>query len=409
MTIRILGTVIALCSVVTLAYAQPAAQPPQVARGQYLAQAGDCISCHTAKGGAPFAGGYRLDTPFGYMLAPNITPDADTGIGNWSADDFYRAMHEGVNKSGEYMYPAMPYDFYSKVTREDSDAIYAYLRTLKPVRNAVDVNHLRFPFNQRLSMAVWRELYFAGRTYQADAAKSPAWNRGAYLIEGLAHCSACHSPHNRMGAIEKDQEFAGAGIDGWFALNLTSDIAAGLGTWTAAEIATYLKTGTYAGKTTVLGPMAEVVRNSTSHLSDADLAAMAEYLKSLPADSTLRAGRQILYPERQRGATVYLSYCSGCHQGDGRGVPGKFPPLAGNPVVTAPTPANVFKVILGGIPSRDGYAAMPGFAAQLSNQQIADLVNYLRASWGNNAPANASVTDIISLRPITAPPTAASR
>jgi mono/diheme cytochrome c family protein len=201
-----------------------------------------------------------------------------------------------------------------------------------------------------------------------------------------------------LGAIEKDKEFTGAGIDGWFALNLTSDIAAGLGTWTAAEIATYLKSGTYAGKTTVLGPMAEVVRNSTSHLTDADLAAMAEYLKSVPADSTLRASRQILYPERQRGAKVYASYCSGCHQADGKGVAGKFPPLAGNPVVSAQDPGNVFKVILGGIPSRDGYAAMPGFAAQLSNQQIADLVNYLRASWGNNAPANASVADINSLR-----------
>jgi mono/diheme cytochrome c family protein len=392
MTLRILGTLIALCSLVANA------QPAQVARGQYLAQAGDCVSCHTAKNGAPFAGGYRLDTPFGYMLAPNITPDAATGIGKWSADDFYRSMHDGVNQRGEYLYPAMPYDFYTKVTREDSDAIYAYLRTLKPVRNAVDVNHLRFPFNQRLSMAVWRELYFTARTYRADAAKSPAWNRGAYLVEGLGHCSACHSPHNQLGGIEQDKEFTGAGIDGWFALNLTSDIATGLGTWTAAEIATYLKTGTYGGKTTVLGPMAEVVRNSTSHLTDADLAAMAEYLKSVPADSTLRAGRQILYPERQRGASVYLSYCSGCHQGDGKGVPGKFPPLAGNPVVTAQDPGNVFRAILGGIPQRSGYGAMPGFAAQLSNQQIADLVNYLRASWGNNAPANASVADIAVLR-----------
>jgi mono/diheme cytochrome c family protein len=394
MTARILGAALALCSLVTFANAQPS----PVERGQYLARAGDCISCHTRAGGAPFAGGYRLNTPFGYLLAPNITPEAETGIGSWSADDFYRAMHDGVNKRGEYMYPAMPYDFYTKLTREDSDAIYAYLRTLKPVRNAVDVNHLSFPFNQRLSMAGWRELYFTARTYLADPAKSATWNRGAYLVEGLGHCSSCHSPRNQLGAIEKDKQFSGAGIDGWFALNLTSDIAAGLGTWSAAEIATYLGTGTYAGKTTVLGPMAEVVQNSTSHLSAADLAAMAEYLKSLPADSTLRAGRQILYPERQHGASVYLSYCSGCHQGDGRGVPGKYPPLAANPVVIAPDPSNVFKVILEGIPQQGSYVAMPGFAAQLSNQQIADLVNYLRASWGNNAPANASVAQIAGLR-----------
>jgi len=394
MTFRILSIVIALCGLVTLANAQQT----QVARGQYLAQAGDCISCHTATGGAAFAGGYRLDTPYGYLLAPNITPDAETGIGSWSADDFYRAMHDGLNKRGEYMYPAMPYDFYTKMTRQDSDAIYAYLRTVKPVRNAVDVDHLRFPFNQRLSMAAWRELYFTARTYEADPAKPPSWNRGAYLVEGLAHCSGCHSPRNSMGAIEKDKEFTGAGIDGWFAMNLSSDIATGLGTWTAAEIATYLKTGTYGGKTTVLGPMAEVVQNSTSHLTAADLAAIAEYLKSLPADSTLRAGRQILYPERQRGASVYASYCTGCHQADGRGIPGRFPPLAGNPVVTAQDPGNVFKVILGGIPKRGKYPAMPGFAAQLSNQQIADLVNYLRASWGNAAPANASVANIAKLR-----------
>ncbi len=266
------------------------------------------------------------------------------------------------------------------------------------MRNAVDVNHLRFPFDQRLSMLGWRELYFTERTYQPDPAKSSAWNRGAYLVEGLGHCSSCHSPRDAMGGIKKKQQFAGASIDGWFALNLTSDIAAGLGRWSSAEIATYLGTGTYAGKTTVLGPMAEVVRNSTSHLSAADLAAMAAYLKSVPADSTSRAGREILYPERQRGAAVYATYCSGCHQADGRGVPGKFPPLAGNPVVTAPVPANVFKVILDGIPARSGYAAMPGFAAQLSNQQVADLVNYLRASWRNNTPANASVTDIDALR-----------
>ena len=374
------------------------AQTPQVARGEYLARAGDCISCHTATGGAPFAGGYRLNTPYGYLLAPNITPEPETGIGNWTADDLYRALHQGVNKQGQNLYPAMPYDFYTAVTREDSDAIYAYLRSVKPVRNAVDVNHLQFPYNQRLSMAAWRELYFTPQTYKADPAKSPAWNRGAYLVEGLAHCGGCHSPRNSMGAVEKDKAFAGGGIDGWFALNLTSDIASGLGTWTAAQIAAYLKTGTAKGKTTVLGPMAEVVQNSTSYLSDADRAAMAEYLKSLPADSTLRAGRQILYPERQSGAKVYNQFCSGCHQAKGQGVAGQFPPLAGNPVVLAPDPANIFKVILEGVPAQGRYKPMPAFAPQLSDQQIADLVNYLRSSWGNNAPANASVADIQKLR-----------
>ena len=188
------------------------AQTPQteVQRGEYLARAGDCVSCHTAKGGAPYAGGLRMDTPFGYLLAPNITPDPETGIGNWSADDFYRALHDGLNKRGQDMYPVMPYDFYTKVTRADSDAIFAYLKSVPPVRNAVDINHLRFPFDLRWSMVAWRELYFDEGTYKADPAQSAAWNRGAYLVEGLGHCSACHSPRNVMGAIEKDKAFTGA-------------------------------------------------------------------------------------------------------------------------------------------------------------------------------------------------------
>ena len=287
---------------------QPVAQPtpaPQTPaqRGQYLAQAGDCISCHTANGGVPFAGGYRLDTPFGALLAPNITPDPKTGIGLWSADQFYRAMHEGVNRHGQDMYPAMPYDFYTRITREDSDAIYAYLRTLAPVVNAVNINQLHFPFNQRWSMAVWRELYFTEGTFKPDASKPASWNRGAYLVEGLGHCSSCHSPRNALGGIEKDKAYTGASIDGWFALNLSSNLHTGLGSWTAADIATYLKTGAVPGKTTALGPMAEVVRNSTSHLTDADLAAMAEYLKSIPPNSSLRTGKPVPDPARAQAAT----------------------------------------------------------------------------------------------------------
>ena len=281
------------------AAAQHRAAPQTLAqRGEYLARAGDCISCHTANGGVPFAGGYRLDTPFGALLAPNITPDPKTGIGLWSADQFYRAMHEGVNRHGQDMYPAMPYDFYTRITREDSDAIYGYLRTLAPVVNAVNINQLRFPFNQRWSMAVWRELYFTEGTFKPDASKPTSWNRGAYLVEGLGHCSSCHSPRNALGGIEKDKAYTGASIDGWFALNLSSNLHTGLGSWTTAEIATYLKTGAVPGKTTALGPMAEVVCNSTSHLTDADLAAMAEYLKSIPPNSSLRTGKPAPDPAR---------------------------------------------------------------------------------------------------------------
>jgi mono/diheme cytochrome c family protein len=375
------------------------AQPTAVERGAYLARAGDCISCHTAPGGAPYAGGYRLDTPFGYLLAPNITPDSETGIGRWSADDFWRALHDGVNRRGKDMYPAMPYVFYTKVTRQDSDAIYAYLRTVKPVSNAVDVNHLRFPFDQRWTMAAWRELFFTEGTFRPDPARSASWNRGAYLVEGLGHCSACHSPRDVLGGIEKDKAFTGATIDGWYALNLTQKPLTGLGDWSAADIATYLKTGAYKGRSTSLGPMAEVVRNSTSHLTDADLAAMGEYLKSIPPDSSLRPGPIAPPASRTRGATLYLDHCSGCHQAKGRGIAGVFPPLAGNGAVIASDPANVLKVVLAGIPAQNGYIPMPAFGDQLSNQEIADIANYVRTSWGNTAAPNATPQAVAGLRP----------
>ena len=374
------------------------AQQPQVGRGEYLARAGDCASCHTAKGGAAFAGGHRLDTPFGYMLTPNITPDPGTGIGRWSADDFHRAMHDGVNRGGQDMYPTMPYDFYTRVSREDIDAIYAYLKTVKPVKNAVDANHLRFPFNQRWSMALWRELYFDAGESKPNAAKSAAWNRGAYLVEGLGHCGVCHTPHNFLGGIEKSKDFAGAAIEGWFAPDLTSNIATGLGSWTANDIAHYLKTGALKGKTTAFGPMADFVRSSTSHLSHADLEAMGEYLKSIPSDSRLHTGIKAPGPMRQQGATLYMEYCGLCHQAKGRGYPGIFPPLAGNGAVVTSNPANVIKVVLGGTRAHGAYISMPSFAHRLTDAQIADIANYVRTSWGNGAPANATAATVAKLR-----------
>jgi mono/diheme cytochrome c family protein len=379
-----LATLLALCAMAPTALAQ---QTP-VARGEYLARAGDCVSCHTAAGGPAYAGGGRLDTPFGYLLAPNITPDPLTGIGRWSRADFYRALHEGVNKRGQDMFPAMPYTFFTRVTRADSDAIYAYLFSLKPVRNAVDVNQLRFPFDQRWTMMVWNELFFIEGTFKPDPGRTASWNRGAYLVEGLGHCGACHSPRDALGGIEQDRAFTGASIDGWFALNLTSNLHTGLGDWTPAEIATYLKTGSAKGSTTTLGPMAEVVRNSTSQLTDADLAAMAEYLKSIPANSSLRTAQPALDPTRQHGAALYLDNCAGCHQAKGRGIPGVFPPLAGNGVVVAPNAANMLKVVLRGVPKRGGYIPMPSFSSRLTDTDIADIVNYARTSWGNAAAPN---------------------
>jgi mono/diheme cytochrome c family protein len=247
-------------------------------------------------------------------------------------------------------------------------------------------------------MAAWRELYFIEGALKPDPGKSAAWNRGAYLVEGLGHCSDCHSPRNLMGGIEKSKDFTGAVIDGWFALNLTSDIATGLGGWTAEEIATYLKTGVVKQKTTTLGPMAEVIRNSLSYLTDADLQAMAEYLKSIPPDSRLRTGRVAPDPTKQRGATLYLDNCSGCHQASGRGIPSVFPPLAGNGVVVAADPNDIIKVVDRGIPARAGFVAMPSFATQLTDQQVADIANYVRTSWGNQAPPNATPAMVAKMR-----------
>ena len=388
---------VALALGIALAAGAAGAQPTAVQRGEYLARAGDCISCHTRPGGAPYAGGLRMKLPFGDIVSPNITPDPETGIGGWTADDLYRVLHEGISRKVGHLFPAMPYTFYTQVTREDSDAIFAYLRSLPPVRNVVVSDQLRWPFSVRMSMIGWNELFFDQGGFRPDPAQSAEWNRGAYLVEGLGHCSACHSPRNIAGAIEQDRAFTGATVDGWFALNLTSNLKTGLGGWSVDELATYLKTGAAKGKSTTLGDMAEVVHNSLSFMTDADLRAMATYLKSIPANSSL-AGRGEVQKVPAQAAVLYVDHCAGCHQAKGRGLPGVFPPLAGNGVVVAPDPANILKVVLGGVPARGGYIPMPGFAGQLNDAQIADIANYVRSNWGNTAPANATPQQVSALR-----------
>jgi mono/diheme cytochrome c family protein len=366
--------------------------------GEYLALAGDCVSCHTAPGGKPYAGGLKMKTPFGFLLSPNITPDMETGIGSWSKDDFARALQEGINKKGQDLYPAMPFTSYTKVTRADVDAIYDYLRTLQPVSNAVKVNQLDFPFNVRSSMMVWRELFFKRGSFKPDPKQSDAWNRGAYLVEGLEHCSACHSPRNLMGAIKPSKEFTGAVIDGWYALNLTSDPITGLGKWSTQDIANYLKTGKNPGKTTAFGPMGEVVHNSTSHLNDADLLAMATYLKSLPANSSLMADQRKLDTNKAEGARLYIDNCSGCHQSSGRGIVNVIPPLDGNPAIIAPDGSNIIKVMIRGINAKNGYIPMPAFASKLTDDEIATIANYVRTSWDNSASANVTAAQVKKVR-----------
>lgn len=394
----VLGCALALMCVVSTVpgVAQTAATPDIVKRGEYLARAGDCISCHTKPGGTPYAGGLRMSLPFGDLVSPNITPDVATGIGSWTASDFYRALHDGIGKSVGDLYPAMPYTFYTKITREDSDAIYAYLRSQKPVANAVDVNQLKWPFSIRWTMAFWRELYFTEGTYKPDHARAAEWNRGAYLVEGLGHCSACHSPRSILGGVEKSKAYTGASVDGWFAPNLTSASITGLGDWTVDQLASFLKKGAAKSKSTAFGDMAEVVHNSLSYLTEADIKAMAVYLKSIPPDVVAQSGAT--EPAPKQAAVLYLNNCSGCHQAKGRGIEGVFPPLVGNGAVIAPDPSNILKAVLGGIPAQNNYIAMPGFASSLSDQQIADIANYVRTNWGNSAPANATAKMVAGFR-----------
>jgi mono/diheme cytochrome c family protein len=361
-----------------------------IERGKALATAGDCIACHTASGGQPFAGGLALQTPFGAIMTPNITPDNLTGIGSWSKDDFVRAMHEGRRPGGTYLYPAFPYPYYTRVTRSDLDAIYAYLRTLPPVENRVNRNTLPFPFNIRLSMAGWNGLFFTPGEFKSDPKRSDEFNRGAYLAEGLGHCGACHTPFNSFGASRNDKYLQGNQIDSWTAPNITNDMQAGLGKWTVDDIVQYLKTG-QTRFSLASGPMKDVIENSTSKMADADLKAIAVYLKERgaagsPAPSALAASD----PRMQMGEAVFVDTCSACHKRNGDGVEHLFPKLAGNVVATQDDPASLIRIIIAGgraasTDTTPTAPSMPSLGWRLGDEQIAAVVTYVRNSWGNAA------------------------
>jgi mono/diheme cytochrome c family protein len=361
-----------------------------VARGKALVTVGDCVACHTAKGGAPFAGGLALQTPFGAIMTPNITPDNATGVGSWSADDLARAMHDGRRPSGSYLYPAFPYPYYTKVTREDIDAIYAYLRTLPPVTNSVSRNALPFPFNIRLSMSGWNGLFFTPGMFAPDPSRSAEFNRGAYLVEGLGHCGACHTPFNAFGANKASRYLEGNQIDYWAAPNITNDMQSGLGKWSVDDIVQYLKTGQTA-TSLASGPMKDVIENSTSKMPDADLKAIAVYLKERgaagsPAPAPLPASDR----QMQVGEAIFVDTCSACHTRAGTGIEHLFPKLAGNVVTTQDDPASLIRIIIAGgraaaTDSRPTSPAMPSLGYRLSDEQIAAVVTYVRNSWGNAA------------------------
>ncbi|MCG7325766.1 cytochrome c [Achromobacter sp. ACRQX] len=365
----------------------------QIERGRYLALAGNCMACHTSRGGKAFAGGTPVPTPFGTVYGPNITPDAETGIGAWTADDFWRALHNGKSKDGTLLYPAFPYTEYTRVTRSDSDALYAYLRSISPVRQANRPPEMAFPYDQRMLLAAWRALYFKPGVQDADPGQSVQWNRGRYLVEGLGHCAACHTPRNSLGATRSGDALAGGVIPvlDWYAPPLTNDMQTGMGRWSAQDIATLLKTG-IAAHSTVSGPMAEVVLGSTQHLTEDDALAIGVYLKSLPATPPATDARAAAPAPAamELGGKLYSQQCAKCHQADGKGSGTAWPALAGNPTVTAPSPVNAIRMVLDG-----GYApataanprphGMPPFGQVLNDNDIAMLVTYIRNSWGNEA------------------------
>ena len=383
-------------------------------RGAYLARAGDCIACHTTRDGEPFAGGLPINTPIGMIYSTNITPDLETGIGRYSLDDFVKVMLKGVAKDGHRLYPAMPYTSYARLSQEDLSALYVWFtQGVEPVRNPNRSTHLSWPLSIRSLMAVWNALYLEKGAYAADPNKSTLWNRGAYLVQGLGHCGDCHTPRGVAGQVKANSErdgrhyLAGATLDNWQASPLTGDLEAGLHAWSKDEIVEFLKTGRNA-RVAAFGVMAEVVGKSTQYLTDQDLVAIAEYLKSLPpshdegqgnANSAMQAGAASAATHAlragvtaMRGSRVYLDNCNACHRSDGSGANRTFPNLVKNEVVNAKDPVSLIHIVLAGssMPSTQtapSAFAMPDFGWRLSDEEVADVLSFVRGSWGNHTAA----------------------
>ena len=377
--------------------------PQQVARGEYLARAGNCAGCHTERGGVPYAGGRGIATPFGTVFAPNLTPHPQHGLGGWTAALFWRAMHNGRSADGRLLYPAFPYTELTRVTREDSDALFAYLRSLPPTDKPNRPHALGFPYNTQAALAVWRAAFFRPGSMPHDGTHSAAWSRGAYLVEGLGHCNACHTSRNALGASSGIALGGGLiPIQNWYAPSLSDAREAGVGEWELPKIVALLRSGVADASRggSVTGPMAEVVTGSLQHLSADDLLAMATYLKALsrhevknpPAPAAVMA----------QGGQLYKQHCVDCHGEDGEGAPPAYPPLAGNRAVTMDSPANLVHIVLEGgfapsTPANPRPYGMPPFATVLSDAELASVLSYVRGSWGNGG-AEVSPLDVARLR-----------
>jgi mono/diheme cytochrome c family protein len=395
---RIMRTILAvvlLCTAFAVGegHAQSKSEPltaEDIARGKALTDAGGCASCHTADPAKPFAGGKRIDTPFGGIYSPNLTPDRETGLGAWSDDAFYDALRFGVARDGSRYYPAFPYPNFTKLTRQDILAIRGYLATLTPVSNAPRAPELRWPFNHRVVMRGWNWLFFKPGILMPDQQKSTEWNRGRYLVEGVAHCGGCHTPKNMFGAEKRPRAYSGARVAGMFAPRLDGAARSGLKSWSVEDITEYLQSGRN-GKSHAGELMSEVVVNSTSRMSDADVRAIAIYLKDLPEG--VREPKVARPPPSQMaaGEKLYNGACIACHEKDGSGAPRIYPPLPGNANLQSADALSTLRVILDGAqtvttPRAPNTGSMPAYAAKMTDQEIADVTNYIRNAWGNAAP-----------------------
>ncbi|SAK50845.1 cytochrome c, class I [Caballeronia temeraria] len=404
-----------------LASSAQAADDALVTRGAYLARAGDCVACHSAPRGKPFAGGLQMMTPLGAIYTTNITPDPDTGIGRYTEEEFARALREGLAKDGHNLYPAMPYPSYARINDEDMHALYAYfMHGVTPVSQANREPDIKWPLNMRWPLKLWNVVFLDKNVYQNKPGKDVAWNRGAYLIQGLGHCGSCHTPRGiafqEKGLDESSSAYLTGGVlDNWFASNLTAEHNTGLGRWSEADIASFLKTGANA-HASAFGSMTSVINNSTQMLSDADIGAMAHYLKTLPASGGNGGAPYSYDPKATKvsltrpaatdsGARVYTAYCMHCHGIDGRGFVPMLAPLAGNPNVLEKDASSLINVTLNGTDDLviDGVPApypMPRYAPVLNDQQVADVLTFIRGAWNNNTAA-VQAEDVTKMRKAT--------
>ncbi|XCY74354.1 cytochrome c [Pseudomonas sp. CBR-F] len=389
-----------------------AAETDLVKQGEYLARAGDCVACHTAKGGKPFAGGLPMETPIGTIYSTNITPDK-TGLGDYSFEDFDQAVRHGVAKNGSTLYPAMPYPSYARVSESDMQALYAYfMKGVEPVAQVNKDSDIPWPLSMRWPLAGWRWM-FAPKVedYQAQAGADPVISRGAYLVEGLGHCGACHTPRaltmqeKSLSASDGSAFLSGsAPLEGWIAKSLRGDHKDGLGSWSEDQLVQFLKTGR-SDRSAVFGGMSDVVVHSMQYMSEEDLTAIARYLKTLPAvdpkDQPHQYDKQVADAlwkgdDSKPGASVYIDNCAACHRTDGHGYTRVFPALAGNPVLQTADATSLINIVLNGgtLPATHTAPStftMPAFAWRLSDQEVADVVSFVRGSWGNKGePVKAS-------------------